>query len=86
MKKELCIDTVKQLREKYGRLEGTVLHSDRGCQYTSYRQKATRFSKYMPSSTSEYDFIGSGKLYNICYTCVYVSIHYLSVSLNRLFM
>ena len=36
MKKELCIDTVKQLHEKYGRLEGTVLHSDRGCQYTSY--------------------------------------------------
>lgn len=36
MKKELCIDTVKQLREKYGRLEGTVLHSDRGCKYTSY--------------------------------------------------
>ena len=36
MKKELCIDTVKQLREKYGRLEETVLHSDRGCQYTSY--------------------------------------------------
>lgn len=36
MKKELCIDTVKQLREKYGRLEGTILHSDRGCQYTSY--------------------------------------------------
>ena len=30
MKKELCIDTVKQLREKYGRLDGTVLHSDRG--------------------------------------------------------
>ena len=36
MKKELCIDTIKQLREKYGRLDGTVLHSDRGCQYTSY--------------------------------------------------
>ena len=36
MKKKLCIDTVKQLREKYGRLDGTVLHSDRGCQYTSY--------------------------------------------------
>ena len=36
MKKELCIDTVKQLREKYGRLDGTILHSDRGCQYTSY--------------------------------------------------
>ena len=36
MKKELCIDTIKQLREKYSRLEETVLHSDRGCQYTSY--------------------------------------------------
>ena len=36
MKKELCIDTVKQLHEKYGRLEGNVLYSDRGCQYTSY--------------------------------------------------
>ncbi len=36
MKKELCIDTVKPLSEKYGRLEGTILHSDRGCQYTSY--------------------------------------------------
>ena len=36
MKKELCIDTIKQLREKYGRLEGAILHSDRGCQYTSY--------------------------------------------------
>ena len=36
MKKELCIDTVKQLREKYGKLEGIVLHSDRSCQYTSY--------------------------------------------------
>lgn len=33
MKKELCIDTIKQLREKYGRLDGTILHSDRGCQY-----------------------------------------------------
>ena len=36
MKKELCIDTVKPLSEKYGRLEGTILHSDRGCQDTSY--------------------------------------------------
>ena len=27
MKKELCIDTIKQLREKYGRLDGTILHS-----------------------------------------------------------
>lgn len=31
MKKELCIDTIKQL----GKLRGAVLHSDRGSQYTS---------------------------------------------------
>lgn len=36
MKKELCIDIVKQLREKYGRFDGTILHSDRGCHYISY--------------------------------------------------
>ena len=33
MKKELCIDTVKALR-KYP-IEGAILHSDRGSQYTS---------------------------------------------------
>ena len=31
MKKELCIDTIRQFRQKYGRLQGTILHSDRGC-------------------------------------------------------
>ncbi len=31
MKKELCVDTIKQL----GRLNGAILHSDRGSQYTS---------------------------------------------------
>jgi len=31
MKKELCVDTIKQL----GRLNGAILHSDRGGQYTS---------------------------------------------------
>lgn len=31
MKKELCVDTVKQL----GRLKDAILHSDRGSQYTS---------------------------------------------------
>ena len=36
MKKDLCIDTVKQLRQKYGRLDGTVLHNGRGYQSTSY--------------------------------------------------
>ena len=41
MKKELCIDTIKQLREKYGKLDGAILHSDRGCQYTSYAFRRT---------------------------------------------
>ena len=35
MKKELCVDTVKQLRNLYPDLTGVVLHSDRGSQYTS---------------------------------------------------
>ena len=35
MKKELCIDTIKQLRQKCGNLKGVLLHSDRGSQYTS---------------------------------------------------
>ncbi len=35
MKKELCIDTVKQLKMKYSDLKNVILHSDRGSQYTS---------------------------------------------------
>ena len=36
MKKELCIDTVRQLQAQYGKhLQGAILHSDRGSQYTS---------------------------------------------------
>ena len=36
MKKELCIATVKQLKESYGsKLSGAIFHSDRGSQYTS---------------------------------------------------
>ena len=36
MKKEFCIDTVRQLQTQYGkRLQGAILHSDRGSQYTS---------------------------------------------------
>ena len=38
MKKELCIDTVKQLKRKYGKqIGGAIIHSDRGSQYTSER-------------------------------------------------
>lgn len=36
MKKELCIQTVEQMKEQYGnRLNGMIFHSDRGSQYTS---------------------------------------------------
>ena len=36
MKKELCVDTLQQLKNSYGkRLSGAILHSDRGSQYTS---------------------------------------------------
>ncbi len=36
MKMELCIDTVRQLKLKYGKqIEGAIFHSDRGSQYTS---------------------------------------------------
>ena len=35
MKKELCIDTVKQLKRMHPDLKGAILHSDRGSQYTS---------------------------------------------------
>ena len=39
MKKELCMDTIKQLHDKYPKLDGTILHSDRGSQYTSESYK-----------------------------------------------
>lgn len=36
MRKELCVDTLQQLKNSYGkRLLGAILHSDRGSQYTS---------------------------------------------------
>ena len=35
MKKELCIDTIRQLHKQYPHLKGCILHSDRGSQYTS---------------------------------------------------
>ncbi len=52
MKRELYIDTVKQLREKYGRLKGTILHSDKGCQYTSYAFRRTLISSGIIQSLS----------------------------------
>ena len=42
MKKELCIRTVKELEQKYGKLlTGAIFHSDRGSQYTSEAFKAS---------------------------------------------
>ena len=36
MKKELCVDTLQQLKNGYGKwLSGAIIHSDRGSQYTS---------------------------------------------------
>ncbi len=35
MRKELCIETVKQVKKQFGDLSKTIIHSDRGSQYTS---------------------------------------------------
>lgn len=43
MRKELCIDTFRSMIRRY-RLEGAILHSDRGSQYTSeaFREELSR--------------------------------------------
>lgn len=52
MKKELCIDTVKQLKSRYGNLHGVILHSDKGCQYTSYAFRSQLVSTGLVQSLS----------------------------------
>ena len=53
MKKELCIATVKQLKETYGsKLSGTIFHSDRGSQYTSEAFKEALADSGMQQSLS----------------------------------
>ena len=52
MKKELCIDTVKQLRQRFGTLDGVILHTDRGSQYTSEAFRDTLKSYGMIQSLS----------------------------------
>ena len=44
MRKELCVDTVRNLCRRYLLAEGVILHSDRGSQYTSdaFRQELKR--------------------------------------------
>ena len=50
MKKELCIDTLKQLKSKYGDISGAIFYSDRGCQYTSYAFKTVHHFWFMDSA------------------------------------
>ena len=40
MKKELCIDTLRQLKQRYPTLKGALFRSDRGSQYTSVAFRA----------------------------------------------
>lgn len=59
MKKELCIDTVYQLKQKYGNLQGVVLHSDRGSQYTS-----EAYRKLLKSCGITQSLSGTGHCYD----------------------
>ena len=45
MKAELCVQTLDNAMASYPALRGTILHSDRGAQYTSdlYRRAITRY-------------------------------------------
>ena len=55
MKKELCIDTVRQL----GRLDNAILHSDRGSQYTS-----DAFRKELQKQGIIQSLSGTGRCYD----------------------
>ena len=59
MKKELCMDTVRQLKRRYGDLNHVILHTDRGCQYTSHEFRALLKEYGMLQSLS-----GTGKCYD----------------------
>lgn len=59
MKKELCVDTVKQLRHSCGKLKNAILHSDRGSQYTS-----EAFRKELKNSGLRQSLSGTGHCYD----------------------
>ena len=59
MKKELCIDTIKQIRQKCKDLKEVILHSDRGSQYTSEAFRNTLKTYGMIQSLS-----GTGHCYD----------------------
>ena len=52
MKKELCIDTLRQLKQRYPALKGALFHSDRGSQYTSAAFRAELASCGLTQSLS----------------------------------
>ena len=54
MKKELYVDTVNQLKHRYGNLEGVILHTDRGSQYTSdlFRSTLSRYGMIQSLSST----------------------------------
>jgi len=60
MKKELCTDTVKNACGRYN-FKGAVLHSDRGCQYTSEAFRKELKGKGIIQSLS-----GTGRCYDNC--------------------
>ena len=55
MKKELVIDTLKAAVNRYPKLQGAILHSDRGSQYTSEAFRETLASYGMIQSLSGVD-------------------------------
>ena len=61
MKKELCIRTVKELELHYGRksLEGALLHSNRGSQYTS-----EAFKNALKGGRTVQNLSGTGNFYD----------------------
>ena len=59
MKKELCIDTVNQLKLKYGDLKNVILHSDRGSQYTS-----EAFRNLLKKYEIDQSLSGTGRCYD----------------------
>lgn len=59
MRKELCVDTLKQLKQRYGNLKGAILHTDRGSQYTSDLFRSTLSGYGMIQSLSS-----TGKCYD----------------------
>ena len=67
MKKELCVDTVKQLKYRYGNLNGVILHTDRGSQYTSdlFRSTLSRYGMIQSLSSTGKCFDNSGMIQSL---------------------